>query len=115
MKGAEELFEIFVNSRYNINNIPVDEDQEVPEPKDSSISKHFNTLGPNNCKYSQDNRVKFLRSTSSLISELRIGLEQLWRKVRTILRTQSMVSCILKVRVLQWFLRTTRKSLLVKR
>ena len=86
-KGAKESFKIYVNSRHNIDKIPVDEDQEVPEPKDSSISKHFNTLGPNNCKYSQDNRVKFLRSTSSLISELQIGLEQLWRKVRTFLRT----------------------------
>ena len=44
-KGARELFEIVVNSRYYID-IPVDEDQEASDPKDSSISMNFNTLAP---------------------------------------------------------------------
>ena len=60
-KGAKELFKIFVNSRHNIDKIPVDEDQEVPDPRDSSISKISTLLAPNNCKFSQDNRAKFLK------------------------------------------------------
>ena len=42
-KGAKESIEIFDNSRDTFVNIPVDEDQDVPEPRDSSIS--INKLG----------------------------------------------------------------------
>ena len=45
-KGSKELFEILVNFRHNIDKIPVDEDQEVPDPRDSSISKISTLFGP---------------------------------------------------------------------
>ena len=46
MRGAKESFKIFIDSRDNFVNIAVDEDQDVPEPKDSSISMNFNLFGP---------------------------------------------------------------------
>ena len=58
---AKESFEIVVNSRDNIVNIPVDEDQAVPDPRDSSISKILTSLAPYNCYFCQDNRYQFLR------------------------------------------------------
>ena len=46
-KGAKESFKVYVNSRDIIENIPVD-DQEVPEPRDSSISMNLTSLAPYN-------------------------------------------------------------------
>ena len=50
---AKESFEIVVNSRDNIVNIPVDEDQAVPDPQDSSISKILTSLAPYNCYFAR--------------------------------------------------------------
>ena len=58
---AKESFEIFVNSRDTIVNNPVDEDQAVPDPQDSSLSKILTSLAPCNCYFCQDNRYQFLR------------------------------------------------------
>ena len=58
---AKESFEIFVNSRDTIVNNPVDEDQAVPDPQDSSLSKILTSLAPFNCYFCQDNRYQFLR------------------------------------------------------
>ena len=57
---AKESFEIIVNSRDNIVNNPVDEDQAVPDPQDSSICKILTSLAPYNCYFCQDNRHEFL-------------------------------------------------------
>ena len=54
------MFEIFVNSRFNIDKIPVD-DQEVTDTRDSTISKISTLLAPINCKFSQDDRANFLK------------------------------------------------------
>ena len=51
-KGGNESFEIFYNHRDAIVNIPVDEDQEVPDPRDSSLSMNLTHLVPYNCTLS---------------------------------------------------------------
>ena len=70
------MFEIFINFRHIIDKIPVVEDQEDPEPRDSSISKIMNSLAP---KIIVNIRRTIVLSSwevrDNLISELQLGLE----------------------------------------
>ena len=45
-EGAKESIENVINYRDNFENIPVEGDQDVPEPRHSNLSMNFDLFSP---------------------------------------------------------------------
>ena len=82
--GAKELFEIFDYYIDTFVNILVDEDQEVSEPWDSRFKYDFNSFGLLLIVDFSGPSFKVPQKKSQIsISELQLGLKQLWKRSLT--------------------------------